>query len=67
MKQLGGESDADKLSDNSPSAEIQRDIKESFEVGREDDGEMPNIWYPAGVLPGFKEVCLDFYRVCFEF
>ena len=47
--------------------EVQRDIKESFEVGREDNDEMPNIWYPNGILPGFKEACLDFYwvrRIC---
>ena len=24
---------------------------------------MPNIWLPDGVLPGFKEACLDFYWV----
>lgn len=43
--------------------EVQKDIKESFEVGREDDPIMPNIWYPDGVLPGFKEACLDFFWV----
>ena len=32
--------------------DIQRDIKESFEAGREDDAEMPNIWYPNGILQG---------------
>ncbi|TFY83864.1 hypothetical protein EWM64_g140 [Hericium alpestre] len=37
------------------------DVKESFEVGREDSEDMPNIWLPEGVLPGFKEACLDFY------
>lgn len=40
------------------------DMKESFECGREDDPAMPNIWVPDGVLPGFKEACLDFYWVC---
>ena len=39
------------------------DVKESFEVGREDDTLMPNIWLPDGVLPGFKEACLEFYWV----
>lgn len=43
--------------------EIQKDIKESFEVGRGDDPVMPNIWYPDGVLPGFKDTCLDFFWV----
>lgn len=41
------------------------DVKESFEVGREDDLLMPNIWLPDGILPGFKEACLDFFWVCF--
>ena len=40
------------------------DVKESFECGREDDKVMPNIWLPDGVLPGFKEACLDFFWVC---
>ncbi|KAI0037000.1 thymine dioxygenase [Vararia minispora EC-137] len=40
------------------------DVKESFEVGREDDKIMPNIWLPDGVLPGFKQACLDFYWTC---
>jgi len=43
--------------------EFQKDIKESFEAGREDDPVMPNIWYPDGVLPGFKDACLDFFWV----
>ena len=43
--------------------DVQCGIKESFEAGREDDDEMPNIWYPNGILPGFKEACLDFYWV----
>ncbi|KAF8200129.1 thymine dioxygenase [Pholiota molesta] len=44
-------------------AEVRRDIKENFEVGREDYEDMPNIWYPDGILPGFKEACLDFYWI----
>lgn len=43
--------------------EVQKDIKESFELGREDDPVMPNIWYPDGILPGFREACMDFYWV----
>ncbi|KAF8169530.1 Clavaminate synthase-like protein [Pholiota molesta] len=45
---------------------VQRDIKESFEVGRADDEGIPNIWYPDGILPGFKEACLDFYSTMDE-
>ena len=43
------------------------DVKESFESGREDDPAMPNIWLPEGVLPGFKEACLDMYWVRWPF
>jgi len=39
-------------------------VKEHFECGHEDNDGMPNIWLPDGVLPGFKETCLEFYRVC---
>ncbi len=39
------------------------DVKESFEIGREQDDTMPNILLPAGVLPGFNEACLDFFWV----
>ena len=42
------------------------DVKESFESGREDDDAMPNIWPPEGVLPGFREACLDFFWVTRE-
>lgn len=43
-----------------------QDVKESFESGREEDEVMPNIWLPDGVLPGFKEACLDFFWKIFE-
>lgn len=40
------------------------DVKESFECGWDDArATMPNIWLPHGILPGFKEACLDFYCV----
>ncbi|KAI0732029.1 thymine dioxygenase [Fomitopsis betulina] len=42
------------------------DVKESFEVGREEDPAMCNIWLPEGILPGFKETCLDFFWACRE-
>ncbi|KAJ7676983.1 thymine dioxygenase [Mycena polygramma] len=42
------------------------DVKESFECGREGDEMMPNIWLPDGVLPGFKETCLEFFWLCHE-
>lgn len=42
------------------------DMKESFECGREEAENLPNIWLPEGVLPGFKEACLDFFWVCWH-
>jgi len=45
---------------------VVRDVKESFEVGREDSLDMPNIWFPDGVFPEFRETCLDFYWTCNE-
>lgn len=39
------------------------DVKESFECGWEENVNMPNIWLPDGVLPGFKEACMEFYWV----
>jgi len=42
------------------------DVKESFESGREDDPDMPNVWLPDDVLPGFKEACLDFYWTLYK-
>ena len=39
------------------------DIKESFECGDESSNTMPNIWLPDGILPGFKDACLEFYWV----
>lgn len=40
------------------------DVKESFECGDEASKDMPNIWLPDDILPGFKEACLEFYWVC---
>ncbi|KAI0754975.1 thymine dioxygenase [Daedaleopsis nitida] len=42
------------------------DVKESFECGWEENAGMPNIWLPDDVLPGFKDVCMDFYWTCHE-
>jgi len=41
-------------------------FKEHFECGSEENQETPNIWYPDGVIPGFKENCLDFFSLCYE-
>lgn len=44
-------------------ARKQADVKESFEVGRENDEVMPNIWLPEEILPGFRHKCLQFFWV----
>jgi hypothetical protein len=49
--------------DGVSSLEVPKDIKESFEVGKENNAEMPNIWFPDGVFPGFRETAVDFYWV----
>jgi hypothetical protein len=64
LKFDGDDSDITKNSGTTNSeVQVQKDIKESFEVGREDDPVMPNIWYPDGVLPGFQDACKEFYWV----
>ncbi|KAL4243941.1 iron/ascorbate-dependent oxidoreductase family protein [Abortiporus biennis] len=61
VRHMGSESATDK-----PKTTTSLDVKESFEVGRENDLAMPNILLPEGVLPGFNEACLDFFWTCFE-
>ncbi|TDZ25923.1 2-oxoglutarate-dependent dioxygenase gloF [Colletotrichum orbiculare MAFF 240422] len=41
------------------------DFKESFEIGREDDAHLPNIWLPESSLPGFRAFFTTFYDVCY--
>ncbi|OLN86444.1 UPF0676 protein C1494.01-like protein 3 [Colletotrichum chlorophyti] len=42
------------------------DFKESYEIGREDDGHLPNIWIPEESLPGFRSFFNNFYEVCYQ-
>ncbi|KAK0461812.1 Clavaminate synthase-like protein [Desarmillaria tabescens] len=42
------------------------DAKENFESGKENDKVIPNIWLPDGILPGFKEACLDYFWTCYD-
>ncbi|EMD39957.1 hypothetical protein CERSUDRAFT_112193 [Gelatoporia subvermispora B] len=42
------------------------DVKESFECGRENSVVQPNIWLPDDALPGFRDICLDFFWACRE-
>jgi isopenicillin N synthase-like dioxygenase len=42
------------------------DVKESFEMGREDNPVLPNIWLPESALPGFRAFFNDFYYLCHQ-
>lgn len=39
------------------------DQKESYELGRESDRVMFNIWPPADTIPGFREFFVEFYKI----
>lgn len=41
------------------------DVKESFEMGREDDERTPNIWIPDEALPGFRAFLTGFFETCY--
>ncbi len=40
------------------------DQKESYEMGKEDNPKMPNIWLPEEDLPGFRDFFNRFYKIC---
>lgn len=40
------------------------DQKESYELGRENDDVMTNIWPPADTIPGFRAFFVEFYELC---
>lgn len=42
------------------------DFKESYEIGREDDDHLLNIWIPEESLPGFRSFFNEFYEVCYQ-
>jgi isopenicillin N synthase-like dioxygenase len=42
------------------------DVKESFELGREDDERTPNIWLPdESILPGFRAFMMSYFDTCY--
>lgn len=41
-----------------------QDVRESFEVGRDDNEREPNVHYPEEVLPGFRAWSQSFYHSC---
>ena len=42
------------------------DVKESFDLGKENDTITPNIWPPETDLPGFRDFFVRFYETCYE-
>lgn len=40
------------------------DVKESLDLGSEQDTLYPNLWVPEADLPGFREFMCDFYEQC---
>ncbi|KAJ5970954.1 Oxoglutarate/iron-dependent dioxygenase [Penicillium vulpinum] len=43
-----------------------RDMKESYDIGSEQDPLYSNIWPPTGVQDGFQETISSFFAVCYE-
>ncbi|KAK1751575.1 hypothetical protein QBC47DRAFT_390434 [Echria macrotheca] len=59
VTQLTDMAEVDKMRQAAP------DIKESFEIGRDDEPGHPNQWpHEAGELVGFKRTMLDFFDEC---
>ncbi|KAJ6084017.1 Oxoglutarate/iron-dependent dioxygenase [Penicillium sp. IBT 16267x] len=42
------------------------DIKESYDIGSENNPTQPNQWIPEESLPGFRSFMMQFYRECFR-
>ncbi|KAI5474185.1 UPF0676 protein [Pseudohyphozyma bogoriensis] len=40
------------------------DYKETFDLGREDDVVLANVWPPEELLPGFRSFSNSFYNTC---
>jgi isopenicillin N synthase-like dioxygenase len=43
-----------------------QDYKESYEIGSEQNPDMPNTWPPDEVLPEWRPFMTEFYWTCFE-
>lgn len=43
-----------------------QDYKESYEIGSEDNPEMPNVWPPDNVLPEWRPFMTNFYWTCWK-
>ncbi|KAJ5478094.1 hypothetical protein N7530_003603 [Penicillium desertorum] len=42
------------------------DIKESYDIGSDENTTQPNQWLPENSLPGFRDFMLRFYWECFR-
>jgi len=40
------------------------DVKESFDLGNPESGNYTNIWPDDADIPGFKEYCLYYHKIC---
>ncbi|KAH3662178.1 hypothetical protein OGAPHI_005426 [Ogataea philodendri] len=40
------------------------DVKESFDMGNEENKELANFWPDQDDIPAFKEYCLYYYKLC---
>lgn len=58
-------SDADAKDVADKLREVQ-DFKESYEVGSEDNPDMPNVWPPDNVLPEWRPLMTSFYWTCWD-
>jgi isopenicillin N synthase-like dioxygenase len=63
---IGLEKVSQKVFDKETISELRKvpDVKESYEMGREDNPQMPNIWLPEDDLPGFRDFFNRFYALC---
>ena len=41
------------------------DFKESYDIGRENEGKLRNIWPADNVIPGFREFFTCFFDICY--
>jgi isopenicillin N synthase-like dioxygenase len=63
---LGREKVSQTVFDSEPIGELRKvpDVKKSFEMGKENNPKMPNIWLPEEDLPGFRGFFNRFYALC---
>lgn len=60
---MGDEVDAEEVKKNLRQV---TDVKESYEIGSENNKDQPNQWIPEDVLPGFRGFMKGFYWDCHQ-